>query len=68
VGAYPPVVGARVQLYVATENDVAPGAYYVPNLKGEPKVGFSTAEANDPEVARKLWQVSEELLDLKFEI
>lgn len=67
-GAQAPEIGARVQLYAATAKNVEPGAYYVPNLKAEPKVGFSTAEANDPEVAEKLWCVSEELLDLKFDI
>ncbi len=66
--AQPPEVGARVQLYASTESDVQAGGYYVPNINGHPKIGFSTKEANDPEVASRLWEVSEELLGMKFDI
>lgn len=66
--AHPPKVGARVQLYTSTERDVQGGGYYVPDLNGRPKIGFSTKEANDPEVANRLWKKSEELLGMKFDI
>lgn len=63
-----PEVGARPQLFAATVEGLEGGGYYIPNKSGGPQVGYSTPEANDPEVAKRLWEVSEELLGLDFEI
>ncbi len=64
----PPEVGVRPQLYAATAAEVEGGAYYVPNKSGRPQVGYSTPESQDAEIAARLWQRTEELLNLEFEI
>jgi hypothetical protein len=61
-------VGVRTQLYAASAQDVEGGGYYNPNTEGTPEIGYSTSLANDPEIAARLWQVTEDLLDLKFDL
>jgi NAD(P)-dependent dehydrogenase (short-subunit alcohol dehydrogenase family) len=58
--------GARPQLYAATAPDVVGGTYLVPNPEGRPKVGYSSLESRDPELAKRLWIRSEELTGLSF--
>jgi NAD(P)-dependent dehydrogenase (short-subunit alcohol dehydrogenase family) len=62
--------GALPILYAATE-DVPGGAYAGPSgfreARGSPKLVGMTKEAADPDVARRLWQVSEELTGVRYD-
>lgn len=62
--------GALPTLYAATAEDVPGGAYYGPDGLGEqrgyPKRVSSTSQANDEEVAKRLWQVSEDLTGVHY--
>jgi NAD(P)-dependent dehydrogenase (short-subunit alcohol dehydrogenase family) len=63
-------MGALPILYAATSPDAASGMYIGPDglaeQRGYPRpVGMSTA-ARDPELAARLWQVSEQLTGVKF--
>ncbi len=57
--------GALPQLYAATAPGVKGGEYYGPDgrgeMRGHPTLVQPIQEARDPEVARRLWEVSEEL-------
>jgi NAD(P)-dependent dehydrogenase (short-subunit alcohol dehydrogenase family) len=62
--------GALPSLYAATSPDVRGGRFYGPDglfgMHGHPKsVPFERA-ARDPETARRLWDVSEELTGVRF--
>ena len=63
------VRGARPTLYAATA-DVPGGSYVGPDgfheMRGEPTLVRPTRAARDPEVARRLWAVSEELTGVRF--
>jgi len=64
--------GALPTLYAATDPDVRGGDYYGPDgfmeARGKPtKVGVTPA-GRDPEVGRRLWEVSEELTGVRFEL
>ncbi len=63
-------IGAEGTLYGATGTDLAGGEYLGPTgpigLRGHPEKGRTSAEADDREVARKLWEISEELTGVRF--
>ena len=63
-------MGALPTLYAATAPDLPGGAYVGPDgfqeQRGHPKVVASTGASKDPEAARRLWQVSEELTGVEF--
>jgi NAD(P)-dependent dehydrogenase (short-subunit alcohol dehydrogenase family) len=68
--AQPPEQGALPQLYAATAPDVEGGEFIGPNgfaeLRGGPtQVQLSTAAA-DPQTGRRLWELSEQLTDVRF--
>lgn len=68
--AQPPEQGALPQLYAATAQDVKGGEFIGPDgfaeLRGGPtQVRLSTAAA-DPQTARRLWELSEQLTDVRF--
>jgi NAD(P)-dependent dehydrogenase (short-subunit alcohol dehydrogenase family) len=62
-------MGALPQLYAATEPGVEGGIYVGPDGPGEqrghPTVVQPNGRARDPESARRLWQVSEELTSVR---
>jgi NAD(P)-dependent dehydrogenase (short-subunit alcohol dehydrogenase family) len=61
--------GAWPQLYAATMQDVLGDSYYGPhllNVRGHPVPTFRTAAARDPETARRLWDISEELTKVVY--
>lgn len=61
--------GALATLYAATA-DIAGGSFIGPDgfqeMRGEPKVVRPTRAARDPETARRLWEVSEQLTGVSF--
>ncbi len=61
--------GALPTLYAATA-EIAGGSFVGPDgfqeMRGEPKVVTPTRAARDPETARRLWDVSEELTGVTF--
>lgn len=71
VFAQKPPQGAWPTLYAATAADVEGGQYFGPGgfqeIKGHPKRVESNARSHDQELARKLWQLSEDLVGLRFE-
>ena len=62
--------GALPTLFAATSPDAAPNGYYGPNgfyeLKGPVAPAKVMPQANDEAVARKLWEVSEQLTGVKW--
>jgi NAD(P)-dependent dehydrogenase (short-subunit alcohol dehydrogenase family) len=80
VGAFGPLVirligqdaarGALPGLYAATMPEVQGGQYWGPDgfreIRGMPKLATSTALAQDGEVARRLWTVSETLTGVVY--
>lgn len=66
----PSAQGALPTLYAATSPEAKGGVYYGPDKLGETR-GFPTiakipTQANDLEVASKLWEISEKLANVKF--
>ena len=65
-------MGALPILRAATDPRVAGGEYYGPDGKGErkghPMIVSSSAESHDEDVARRLWERSEELTGVRFEV
>jgi hypothetical protein len=65
-------MGALPQLYAATHPGLEGGTYVGPDgigeQRGHPKHVGSSGAARDKESARRLWQVSEGLTDVVFEI
>jgi NAD(P)-dependent dehydrogenase (short-subunit alcohol dehydrogenase family) len=63
--------GALPTLYAATASDVRGGDYFGPGglgeLRGPPKRVGSSRRSQDREVAERLWQVSEDLTNVRFE-
>ena len=63
-------MGALPQIYAATMPDVVPNAYYGPDgfmeQRGHPKVVGRTSKASDPEAAKRLWAMSEELTGVTY--
>ena len=70
--AQPQAMGALPALYAATAPDVVGGGYYGPSglleLGGTPERVPSNARSHDEQDARRLWDVSEELTDVKFRV
>ena len=70
--AQPATQGALPQLLAATGPDVQGGQYYGPDgfleMRGHPVVVQVSDEARDPEVARRLWSVSEELTGVTYQL
>jgi NAD(P)-dependent dehydrogenase (short-subunit alcohol dehydrogenase family) len=64
--------GTLPTLYAATVPDLAGGSYVGPRgpaeLRGAPKVVKPRANARDPEVAARLWSVSEQLTGVTFQL
>ncbi len=65
------VRGARPTLYAATA-EIAGGSYVGPDglleMRGEPTLVKPTRAARDPEAARRLWEVSEQLTGVRIEL
>lgn len=65
-----PVKGALPTLYAALESDVQGGDYIGPHglweIFGFPKKGKSSPRALEPETARRLWEVSEDLTGIRY--
>ena len=63
-------MGALPTLYAAVGHDVKSGDYYGPSgfreMRGYPKKVESSAMSKDETIAKKLWDVSEELTNIKF--
>lgn len=64
--------GALPQLYAATAPDVEGGEYYGPHglfeARGHPTRVGSSAASRDSETARRLWEVSEELTGVIYDL
>lgn len=62
--------GALPILMAATQPEVAPGGYYGPTgfmeLKGRPGPAEIRPQARDPEIARRLWALSEQMTGVAF--
>lgn len=65
-----PSEGAKPTLMAAVTNGVKGGDYFGPTgfneMKGKPGIASSTDLSKDETVAKRLWEVSEELSGLKF--
>jgi NAD(P)-dependent dehydrogenase (short-subunit alcohol dehydrogenase family) len=65
-------MGALPLLYAATEPGVEGGAYVGPDgigeFRGHPHLATPTSSARDEEVAKRLWETSEELTGVRFEL
>ena len=65
-------MGALPQLYAATAPDVRGGEYFGPDgiaeSRGHPKRVDSTKASKDTEAARRLWEVSEELTGVRYDV
>ncbi len=65
-----PAQGALPTLFAATSPDVIGGSYYGPNkmseTRGFPSLSQIPVQAEDENVAAKLWEVSLQLADVKF--
>jgi hypothetical protein len=63
-------MGALPQLYAATDPAAQSGLFYGPDglgeQKGHPKVVAPIASATDPETARRLWKLSEEITGVEY--
>ncbi|MCU0508466.1 MAG: oxidoreductase [Anaerolineae bacterium] len=68
--AQPAAMGALPLIYAATSPDAQGGEYYGPaglfGQRGYPKVVKSSAASYDEAVAKRLWQVSEELTGVTY--
>jgi|APHM01.1.fsa_nt_gi Dehydrogenases with different specificities (related to short-chain alcohol dehydrogenases) len=62
--------GAWPTVYAATSPAVHGGEYVGPggfmNMRGTPEIQTASDRANDPDVARRLWEHSEEWTDIEF--
>jgi len=65
-------MGALPQLYAATAPDVRGGEYFGPDgiaeSRGHPKRVDSTKASKDTEAARRLWEVSEQLTGVRYDV
>jgi NAD(P)-dependent dehydrogenase (short-subunit alcohol dehydrogenase family) len=65
-----PADGALPQLFAATSPDAKPAGYYGPGqlfeLVGPPAPARISHAAQDPDVAKRLWEVSEALTHVRF--
>jgi NAD(P)-dependent dehydrogenase (short-subunit alcohol dehydrogenase family) len=64
-------MGALPSLYAATKPDLPSGSYIGPDgfmeQRGHPKIVKAIRAAYDEDLARKLWEVSEELTGVRFQ-
>jgi NAD(P)-dependent dehydrogenase (short-subunit alcohol dehydrogenase family) len=62
--------GARSQIMAATRTDLAGGEFVGPSkeLWGEPKLIKGTKQSRDLVVMKQLWEISEEITGVKFEL
>jgi NAD(P)-dependent dehydrogenase (short-subunit alcohol dehydrogenase family) len=64
-------MGALPLLYAATARDVSGGSYVGPDgrgeMRGHPTLVQASARAHDEEAARRLWDVSEQLTDVRYD-
>ena len=67
---HPPERAARPTLLAALGTDVEGGEYYGPQgfkeMKGEPGKAQAEPQAKDEWMAKKLWEVSEQLTDIRY--
>jgi hypothetical protein len=65
-----PDMGALPTLQAAIDPDVGRNDYYGPagfmEMRGYPKKVDTSAEAQDPELAKRLWDVSEMLTGIQY--
>jgi NAD(P)-dependent dehydrogenase (short-subunit alcohol dehydrogenase family) len=70
--AQKPERGALPQLYAATAPGVSGGQFFGPGgfqeMRGDPVEVQAVPEARDADVGRELWEVSEELTGVRFEL
>ena len=70
--AQKPLMGALPTLYAATESDVQGAQYYGPSgfleMNGPPKRVKSNRRSHDENVAERLWNISEDLTGVQFQI
>jgi NAD(P)-dependent dehydrogenase (short-subunit alcohol dehydrogenase family) len=63
-------IGVLPQLYAATAERACGGCYYGPDgfaqIHGYPRQVEPTRKARNPELARRLWQASEELTGVRY--
>lgn len=68
--AQPAEMGAFPQLYAATMPDVHSGDFYGPGglagMRGYPVPARSNRASHDPDMARRLWTLSEELTGVRY--
>lgn len=68
--AQPAEMGAFPQLYAATMPDVHSGDFYGPGglagMRGYPVPARSNRASHDPDMARRLWALSEELTGVRY--
>jgi NAD(P)-dependent dehydrogenase (short-subunit alcohol dehydrogenase family) len=71
VFAQPAAAGALPSIFGATAPGVLGGQYFGPDrlfgMRGHPKPVPFVRAAKDPATARRLWEVSEELTDVRFD-
>jgi protochlorophyllide reductase len=72
VAAQSAAMGALPSLYAAVSPDVVQGGYYGPRsfggMRGYPGRASASGRARDADVARRLWEVSEELTRVSFDL
>ena len=65
-------VGALASLRAATDPSVPGGSYVGPagmgGMRGRPQLVGSSAASRDPDTGGRLWEVSEELTGVRFEL
>jgi len=65
-----PLNGALPSLYAATSHEVEGGDYIGPDgiyeMWGHPKKAYATRRSRNPEIGRRLWDVSEQLTGVRF--
>lgn len=70
--AQEPLMGALPTLYAATQSDVNGAEYYGPSgfmeMNGPPKRVKSNRRSHDQNVAERLWNISEDLTGVRFQI
>jgi NAD(P)-dependent dehydrogenase (short-subunit alcohol dehydrogenase family) len=69
--AQPDAQGALPSLYAATAPEISGGQYFGPDgifeMHGHPRRTAAAGRAYDPEIARRLWAVSEDLTGIRFD-
>jgi NAD(P)-dependent dehydrogenase (short-subunit alcohol dehydrogenase family) len=70
VFGHPPAPGALPQIFAAASPAAEPGHYYGPQgigeIAGPPGPARITGEARDPNIAARLWTISEQLTGVSF--